>query len=150
MDFEKILNLIVPHLITFAGLYIAVFFAIAADLWAGIRKAKKLGFFRSSRGLRRTVSKIGRYFNMMFVVTIIDCVQMLGIWEAKISIPIMPLFSFIAAIFLCAIELHSIYERNSDKERAEIEELAKILTKAAKDKDVQKTLSNITEYITNK
>lgn len=149
MDFENILNIILPHLLTFAGLYIAVFFAVSADLVAGVRKAKKLGFFRSSRGLRRTVAKVGRYFNMMFVVTIIDGVQMVALWEGHFSLPIMPFFSFIAAIFLCIIELRSIYEKNSEKEKAEIQEIAVLLAKAAKDKDVQKTLSNITEYITN-
>lgn len=134
---NKILEQIIPQLFIFAGLYIAVLFAILADLYAGCRKAKKEGFLRSSKGLRRTVKKIAEYYNLMFVVSIIDCVQMIAIWQGGWNIPTMPIFSFAATIFLCIIELKSIYERRTDKERAEMESMAKFLVKAAKDKDTK-------------
>ncbi len=148
MDIQEIPKLILPHILTFAGLYIAVLFAIVADLVSGCRKAKKDGFLRSSKGLRRTVKKVAEYYNLMFVVSIIDCVQMVAIFEGGFDIPKMPFFSFFATIFLCFIELKSIYERRTDKEKAEMESLASFMIKAAKHKDMKdfvKTMSEIFE-----
>lgn len=147
---SKILEVILPSFLTFAGLYFAVFLAIVADLIAGWRKAKKDGFIRSSKGLRRTVSKIGKYFNMMFVVSIIDIVQMVAIWQGGFDIVKMPFLSFGATIFLLLIELKSIYEKNTDKEKADIEDMAKFIIKAAKDKDAQHVISALLEGVKEK
>lgn len=147
---HKIIEVIIPHIIIFAGLYIAVFLAILADLFSGYRKAKKSGFLRSSKGLRRTVKKVAEYYNLMFVVSIIDCVQMVAIFEGGFDIPKMPFFSFLATIFLCIIELKSIYERKTDKERAEIESMAKFLVKAAKDKDTKEVINMLSEIFEDK
>lgn len=147
---NDILKLIFPHVLTFAGLYIAVLLVIIADLISGCRKAKKDGFLRSSKGLRRTVKKVAEYYNLMFVISVIDCVQMVAIWESGVSIPRMPFFSFLATIFLCIIELKSMYERKTDKERAEIESMAKFLVKAAKDKDTKEVVSLLSEIFEGK
>lgn len=87
---------------------------------------------------------------MLFVVSLIDVVQMVGIWQGGFDIVKMPLFSFIATIFLCIIELKSIYERNSDKERANMETVAKFLAKAAKDKDVKELIATISDKMDEK
>lgn len=147
---NDILKLIFPHVLTFAGLYIAVLLVIIADLISGCRKAKKDGFLRSSKGLRRTVKKVAEYYNLMFVISVIDCVQMVAICESGLSIPRMPFFSFLATIFLCIIELKSMYERKTDKERAEIESMAKFLVKAAKDKDTKEVVSLLSEIFEEK
>jgi len=147
---NEILKLIFPYILTFAGLYIAVFLAIIADLISGIRKAKKNGFLRSSKGLRRTVKKIAEYYNLMFVVSIIDCVQMVAIHQCGFDIPRLPVFSYAATIFLCIIELKSIYERRSDKERADMETVAKFLVKAAKDKDIKDVIGILSEALEDK
>lgn len=147
---KDILNVILPHLIIFAGLYAAVFLAIIADFVAGWRKAKKDGFIWSSKGLRQTVRKIGQYYNMMFVVSVIDAVQMVGIWQGGFDVVKMPFFSFVGTIFLCIIELKSIYERTSDKERANMETVAKFLAKAAKDKDAKALIDAISEKLDEK
>ncbi len=147
---KDILNVILPHIIIFAGLYAAVFLAIIADFVAAWRKAKKDGFLWSSKGLRQTVRKIGQYFNMMFVVSVIDAVQMVGIWQGGFDIVKMPIFTFVGTIFLCLIELKSIYERNSDKERANMETVAKFIAKAAKDKDARAFLNDLCERMEEK
>lgn len=147
---NDILKLIFPHVLTFAGLYIAVLLVIIADLISGCRKAKKDGFLRSSKGLRRTVKKVAEYYNLMFVISVIDCVQMVAIWESGLSIPRMPFFSFLATIFLCTIELKSMYERKTDKERAEIESMAKFLVKASKNKDTKEVVSLLNEIFEGK
>lgn len=144
---NNIISFILPFLLTFAGLYSAVLLAIFADLIAGWRKAKKDGFLRSSKGLRRTVKKIGEYYNLMFVISVIDIVQMVAIWQGGMSLPTMPFFSYAATIFLCIIELKSIYERKSEKERADIEDVAKFLVKLAKDKGTKDTISALSELL---
>ena len=146
----SLLEIILSHIVIFAGLYIAVLFAILADLAAGYRKAKKNGFLRSSKGLRRTVKKIAEYYNLMFVVSIIDIVQMVAIWQGNFPIPTMPFFSFAATIFLCFIELKSIYERKNEKERADIEEVAKFIVKTAKSKDTKQLIEKFSEIIDGK
>lgn len=147
---NKILELIMPHLLTFAGLYVVVLFAILADLYAGWRKAKKDGFLRSSKGLRRTVKKVAEYYNLMFVVSLIDLVQMTAIWQAGWNLPQMPFFTMLATIFLCIIELKSIYERKSEKERADMETVAKFIAKVAKDKDTKQLIEMFSDVIDGK
>lgn len=146
----KIIEVILPHILVFFGLYAAVFLAILADLYAGWRKAKKDGFLRSSKGLRRTVKKVAEYYNMMFVVSIIDCVQMVGIWQCGWDLPRMPFVSFAGTIFLCIIELKSIYERKSEKERADMETVAKFIAKVAKDKDTKQIIEIFSEIVDGK
>lgn len=43
-------------------LYITVILVVMLDLWSGLRKAKQLGQYRSSYGLRKTVDKLASYF----------------------------------------------------------------------------------------
>ena len=50
-------KIIVTLWITF-GLYMMVLLAIMADLWSGVRKAKKNGIARSSYGFKRRINGI--------------------------------------------------------------------------------------------
>lgn len=52
-------------------MYIAILALILADLWAGVRKAKKRGEYRTSDGYKRTIDKIARYYNMTFAMSLI-------------------------------------------------------------------------------
>jgi len=67
-------KIIVTLWITF-GIYLMVLLAIMADLWSGVRKAKKNGIARSSYGFKRTVDKIARYYNVMLALTLVDVMQ---------------------------------------------------------------------------
>lgn len=147
---HEIIQTILPNVVIFAGLYIAVLLAILADLVSGCRKAKKDGFLRSSKGLRRTVRKIGEYYNLMFVISVIDIVQMVAIFQGGWNFVQMPFLSFAATIFLCIIELKSIYERRSEKERADMETVAKFLANAIKNKDTKEVINVLSEIIDGK
>ena len=129
---ENILQTFGPQLIIIACVYALVLFVVFLDLWAGIRKAKQRGEYRSSYGLRKTVDKISRYFNMILVITSIDVVQMLAITQlnpqTNHTLPVLPFFTFIGAMFVGFIELKSIYENSEAKERAKIGDAAKILS----------------------
>ena len=56
-------------------MYITILALILTDLFAGTRKAKKRGEFRTSEGYKRTIDKIARYYNMTFALSLIDVVQ---------------------------------------------------------------------------
>lgn len=141
----------IVQLIVVAFVYFAVLAAIFSDLWAGIRKAKERGEFRSSFGLRKTIGKISNYFNMLFVVTIIDVLQMLLIMLLNVhtatTLPAIPFLTIGGGIFACVIEVKSIYEKNSDKEKAKINETAKLLTEVIKNKDNREAITAILEYV---
>lgn len=99
--------------------YTGVLFAIVADLWSGIRKARAAGIPRTSRALRRTVDKIARYFNTLLALTILDGMIIAGIIYLSAtgiaSLPIVPGFSLLGAIALTIIEIKSIYEKSEEK-----------------------------------
>ena len=151
MELTELLRLAFPVIIMLAIIYFSVLIAIFFDLLAGVRKAKAMGALRTSEGLRRTVNKIAKYFNMLFVVTIIDVLQMLAIAYINIQtgkhIPDIPILTFLGAIFICVIELKSIYEKAEDKEREQIEQTAKILGKIILNINKKELAEKIVEYL---
>lgn len=137
-----------------AVVYIFVFLSVCLDLWAGTRKAKMRGEYRSSFKLRQTVEKICRYYNMMFLITAIDCIQMFAIYllheQGAINVlPVFPILTCIASLFVGFIELKSVWEKNEDKEKAKITEAAKILLTIAQSDDQKEILSKIIEVAGN-
>lgn len=103
------------------GIYILVGIMIFADLWSGVRKARRMGAARTSYGYRRTVSKIAQYYNVLIALSVVDTLQMSAIWYLErfynYQIPLFPIVTLIGAILLCFIEIKSIYEKAEDKER---------------------------------
>lgn len=140
-----------PQMMMLLLVYSLVLLVIFLDLWAGVRKAKARGEYRSSFGYRKTVDKIGKYFNMLFVITVIDVIQMLAIWEmneqTSHSLPIIPFLTFIGAMFVGFIELKSIYEKNEDKEKAKINEVVRLAGQIAKERDTQDIVAAVVEYL---
>lgn len=134
-----------------ALIYSIVLVVIFLDLWAGVRKAKQRGEYRSSLGYRKTVEKVSKYFNMLFVISAIDGVQMLAIWQLNeqtaYALPVIPMFTFIGAIFVGFIELKSIYEKNEDKEKAKITEAARLAAQLLKNRDTQDIAAALVEYM---
>ena len=134
------------------GEYILVLFAIAADLWSGLRKAKERGEARTSYGLRRTVDKLSRYYNFMFAFTVMDLMQMLAAWYLTtcydFTIPLFPAITLVGSLSLGAIELKSIYEKSDDKTRKDANDVL-ILAKeiAASRNDPEIIAKTIAEYL---
>jgi len=99
--------------------YLLVLVSVLADLWSGVRKAKVRGEARRSEALRRTVSKLGQYYNVMLSLTVVDAMQMgllcymrlTCLWNA----PILPVFTVVGALGIAAIEVKSIYEKAGEK-----------------------------------
>lgn len=126
-------KIIVTFYISF-GLYALVMCCILADLWSGVRKAKRLGVARTSYGYRRTISKIAQYYNVLIVLTFIDIMQMASLWYLEVYyqhfLPMFPFITLVGAIGICLIEFKSIYEKAEDKVRFDNagETLGKIIT----------------------
>lgn len=103
------------------GIYILVLLMIFADLWSGVRKAKRIGEARTSYGYRRTISKMAQYYNILIACTIVDSMYGLLSWYLEIyyqtSLWLFPFITFFMAIVLCLIEIKSIREKAEDKVR---------------------------------
>ncbi len=145
------LELIGPQVLIVACLYALILFVVFLDLLAGIRKAKQRGEYRSSYGLRKTVDKICRYYNMVLVVTAIDIVQMLAVInlnpQTEHSLPVLPFFTFLGAMFVGFIELKSIYEKSEDKEQAKIKDAAKMMAQVLQHSEESELVAGFIEYI---
>lgn len=133
---EEILSVFGGQITLVAFVYVFIFVVVLLDLWAGIRKAKARGEYRSSYGLRRTADKLRKYYNMMLAITCTDALQMVAIHNLHTqqsggSLPVIPIFTLVGALFVGVIEIKSIYEKNEAKDRAKVQEAAKALSQMA-------------------
>jgi len=137
----------------FAMEYVLVFFAVMADLWSGVRKAKQRGEARTSYGFRRTVEKLAKYYNILIAVSVVDCMQIVGIHYLDIlygyKLPIFPLMTFIGSIGLGLIELKSIYEKAEDKDKDEYHQIARLVAEITKHRtDPDEIAKAVVKYLT--
>jgi len=95
-----------------------ILFAMCWDLAVGLRKAKQRGEARTSYGVARTATKLLTYFGAFGVGSCIDVLLHVGkLWELC-GIEVLhsvPVVATIIAIFLCVIELMSIFESADSK-----------------------------------
>ena len=121
------------------GLYLLVLLAIISDLVSGVRKAKQRGEARTAYGLKRTIDKLSRYYNGLFAITIVDLMQMIGVWYLdgyyEFHIPLLPLLTFVGAIFIGFIEVKSIYEKADDKVKNQSQQVSEMMGYIAGHKD---------------
>ena len=137
------------------GIYIEVFIMILADLWSGVRKAKVRGEVRSSYMYKKTIDKIARYYNAMIALTVIDCMQMGGVWYLdgyySWSVPIFPIVTLLGALGISLVELKSIYEKADEKVKGDYQDVALLVAEIAKHKaDPSEVAAAIIEYMNNK
>lgn len=122
--------------------YVCVLGAVLADLRSGILKARRNGVRRTSRGYRRTVEKLGRYYIMLMAMTFIDVMIIVASLYLKgvagWNVPPFPWFSTIGAIGLSVIELKSICETSDEK--GDYSELLKLLKRLMRDADLRDLL----------
>ena len=102
-------------------LWITVLGLIFSDLWAGVRKAKKAGVYRTSDGYKKTIDKMARYYNMMLPLALMDTVVN-GIvfylhYFYHYDLVMLPWFSFVGAGYVAFVEITSIMEPVDVKEK---------------------------------
>ena len=151
---SNFISVMTPQLLIFAAIYVLVFLLISLDLWSGIRKAKQRQEYISSYGLRKTLDKIARYYNILIAISVIDLIQMLAIFELRLhgttSIPMLPVLTFLAALFMGAIEVKSMYEKSEEKDKAKVADVARFIREAMKDKDSIEIIKNTLDQISTK
>ena len=128
-----------------------VLLAMTVDLACGVTKAKRNHEARTSYGLARTISKFLAYEGAVIVGAAIDCLLMTGrVWslvrlDAWDGVPIV---CSLLGVFLCAIEVVSIFESAKTKDtKRHIKELGALVS-ALSNKDVldmMTTLQRITD-----
>lgn len=142
------------QLIMLTCIYLLVIIVVMLDLWSGLRKARQRGEASSSSGLRKTVEKLGRYFNMMLVLTVIDAMQILAFSylnpQINFRIPLLPILTFFGGVFVGIIEFKSIYERAADKEKSKFREAASMLAKLMAEAGSGDFLNRIVEQLKDK
>ena len=106
--------------------YVVILVLIFCDLRAGIRKAKKRGETLISDKYKRTVEKISKYYNMTFVLSIIDVFQfallMFLFHFYHIDIVMLPWFTMIALGYVGFVEIKSVWEPADIKEKKQQED----------------------------
>lgn len=145
---DIVLGLVLEQSVVIAIIYAIMFVVCFYDRFMGISKARKAGrVINSSTDRRGTGGKIMLYFSLLFIATMIDIVQIMATtqWEyqMQINLPQIPLFTIIIAIWEGAVEWRSIYETFEDKERAKMDDTARMLIAIAKDKDFRALLSKV-------
>lgn len=144
-----VVNELNGQITTIIILYVAVLLVVMLDLWSGLRKAHRIGQYRSSYGLRKTVDKLASYFNMLLVLTVIDVMQILSFYhlnpQLSFDVPLFPVLTLIGAVFAGVIELKSIYEKANDKDKGRYQETARLINEIMKMAD-NKELYRMIEY----
>ena len=129
-------------------LYVLVFISIMADVASGIHKSIRQKAFISSYGLRKIVSKVARYYNMLLAVSVADMMQMVMVFYSHYNnvllfVPILPFLTFIGAFLICFTEIKSIFEKTEDKDKAKAAEAISLFREALQDTDTLKMVQNI-------
>lgn len=149
---DRITTLIVCGIIVVL-FYVIVLGFIFADLWAGVRKAKKRGEYRTSDGYKRTIYKIQKYYNVLLALTLVDVVQLALIfyvhWFYGYDILMLPWFSAVGTIYIGFVEYKSIREPADIKEKKQQDDFRRLVVQMVKDhehpeeivKDVMDALS---------
>lgn len=143
----KIASCIIAQAGYLSFMYVVIVFLVAMDLWSGVRKAKKRGEARMSFGYRRTIDKLAKYFNTIFVVAVVDLVFLISpIYEGLTVIPAFPYITAIGVIFIGFIEFKSIQEKAEDKLRFKSTSMLAGKIIANKD-DISKIVEEVMSYL---
>ena len=129
--------------------YIVALGLIFADLWAGVRKAKQRGEFRTSEGLKKTVGKINKYFAMHFAMTLVDAVQISLLYmlyrEYQYDIPMLPVFTLIGVPYEAFVEIRSITEPANIKEKKLQDDFKRLLQSALSEASFRERVISLIE-----
>ena len=135
------------------GIMVVPLLLIFLDFWAGIRKARARKERIRSDKMKRTVQKVARYYNAILAMVMMDAVQIAGFVFLHIfnhwTLFTFPLFTLIAVLFIAAIEIKSICEPASEKERREVADVAELAKQiASHGTDATQLARDIAEYLT--
>lgn len=124
---ELIWSIMQTHAMWIFVCIVLVTIAMLLDLLTGIRKANSRGSLTTSIGLRRTVNKATKYYLPILCCSILDLLL------SPLEFYSLPYLSIGMSAYCILCEVKSVFENT--RERDEIEDMAKFLTKVIKSKD---------------
>lgn len=99
--------------------FFAVMVATVVDLVSALRKAARMGVKRTSRGYRRTVDKLLRYFLTLIALSAVDLLLVISMLSLRSTmgwhLPVFPLFTTVGAVAMTLIEAKSVMENAHKK-----------------------------------
>lgn len=105
--------------VVMAAEYTGVALACVADLLSGVRRARRGGEACSSRGLRRTVSKLTGYYLLLFCLSVVDGMTMAAVLSLQAmghsTIAPFPWLTSAGALSEALIEVKSIVENSPQR-----------------------------------
>jgi hypothetical protein len=111
---------------------LVIMLAMAVDFASGYYKAKLRGEERNSLGLKRTVSKFILYVGSVMIASGVDSIFFVcGFWE-MVHLPALrpvPVVSTVISVFICAVEIRSVWEKAERKQKRDALRTAEALVK---------------------
>lgn len=99
--------------------FFAVIVSTVCDLISALRKSARRGIRPSSRGFRRTIDKLLRYFLTLIALISVDSLLILLMISLRSTmgwnLPALPVFTTIGAIAMSSIEIKSVVENSHSK-----------------------------------
>jgi hypothetical protein len=120
--------------------------AMSIDFASGFYKAKLRGEVRNSIGMKRTVSKFILYAGSILIAASVDSMfYMCGFWElvrfqALVRVPVM---ATLLSIFICSVEVRSIWEKAEHKQKRDALKTAEALVQLLGRETVGEKLENV-------
>lgn len=138
-DFSALLAYIVVRVSVTLLCWFFVICACALDFWSGVNTAKSIGERLMSHGFRRTITKIGDYWRVMFFALMFD------ILGAFFDFYILPFVTMLCTISVMWIEGKSVIENAARKRShaAELPEALKAVIEATTSEEAQRAISQI-------
>jgi hypothetical protein len=129
-DFLKPLDGVNPMWTVVCIETVIVVLAMAIDFASGLYKAKLRGEVRSSLGMKRTISKFILYVGSILIGCGIDSIfYICGFWEIIHFTTLLkvPVVTTIISVFICAVEIRSVWESADAKQKRVALETAEAL-----------------------
>ncbi|MDE7411806.1 MAG: hypothetical protein K2M94_07185 [Paramuribaculum sp.] len=125
--------------------YVAVLIAVAIDLRSALRKLRRDATRTTSRGYRRTVTKLSNYYILLLVLSVVDTLLIMSVTLLQATmqwhLPAFPLLTTVGAFAMTLIEAKSVME-NSQRP-ADYADAAKTLRKIIENEDLRATVDTL-------
>lgn len=132
--------------------FLVVIVATVCDLVSAVRKSMRQGIRPQSRGFRRTVDKLLRYFLTLIALMSVDLLLITLIISLREdmgwSLPALPLLTSVGAISLSAIEIKSVIENSHRRDdlKSVVNETAHTLSQLLDDPAVGRLIEILRKY----
>jgi hypothetical protein len=129
---------------------LVIILAMSVDFAAGYHKAKLRGEERNSLGLKRTVSKFILYIGSVLIASGVDLIfYVCGFWKVIhfSALSTVPVVTSAVSIFICVIEIRSVWEKAEKKHQQEALQAAKAIVKLMNKDSIGERLEEVLENV---